>query len=850
MARLPDSTVFGGIDSSGSGRQIATYDPSGYARGAAAEAAGFEKLGEGIQQAAKGVSIYAKQQQKEDDALEIARAKSEYLTKKVETDEVYKDDKEHESLVDRYGKDIDTVRANSAALIRNPRTRELFELSIADDVAKAKAAAGGRATSIWKDNTLADGNTRLEEIRNAALKTSDPVERDKLIQSGNDIITSLADKNIITRNQAVSTQKEWAVKYAAGAFAIMPAQQRLDELRVAPVGRDGVLDRIGKIENSSGDPAARSSTSSAMGDFQFINSTWLQTVKVNRPDLMQGRTEAQVLALRADPKLSREVAGYLLDANGAALQKSGVEATPSNLYLAHFLGPAGAAAVLKAKPGTPVSDILDAKAIEANSSVLAGKTTDTVINWASRKMGGGNKLASLLPEDTRVRLQHEAEREVAIGTAKRAADVAEMHERKIIDAQAGIAPLPPRETIENDPELTPTARNTLLRQHGAAIETDDAYKLGAAKIADPNAVWNPRLDADKKALEAIDTRMGVVSGIQAAEPQAASVAVHRFSETGMVSTGVKGSLEGMIRGGNDKQLEYAMSVLDGMSRKNPNAFAESFDKDTVKTLTAWQNKQDQAPGAFREMLKRVSSPAMVKAREEAEKEGRKIVEKLSDDDVMSALDKSWFSDPQKPMGTREAPGMKVYREQYAELYAEGYASSDGNPAAAKAYADKMITANWAVSESGGGRVMMHAPENMPNSIFPVVDGSRDWMKKQVQDTLRARITPAGEKKSSALRNALSGEADLPAYGLVALPGTLEEIQAVKAGRELPGGRKSPAWALVYVDPKTQILKQEMFYFDLDAVKGEMEKANAKNLVKDKAWKDNQSLRDALNAGPM
>jgi len=68
-------------------------------------------------------------------------------------------------------------------------------------------------------------------------------------------------------------------------------------------------------------------------------------LKRNRPDLAQGKTDAELLELRADKKLgSRDDRRLRKWENSAFLQKQGIAATPGNTYLAHFLGPAGAAA--------------------------------------------------------------------------------------------------------------------------------------------------------------------------------------------------------------------------------------------------------------------------------------------------------------------------------------------------------------------------------------------------------------------------------------------------------------------------------------------------------------------------
>jgi hypothetical protein len=118
---------------------------------------------------------------------------------------------------------------------------------------------------------------------------------------------------------------------------------------------------------------AKSQVSSAAGLFQFTKSTWLQLVKlhgekyglgafaemihktpqgdytVSDPDQRQ-----HILSLRKDPSLSSLIAGEYAKDNRHWLEKSlGRKVGSTELYLAHFLGPAGAVKLLKAKAENP-----------------------------------------------------------------------------------------------------------------------------------------------------------------------------------------------------------------------------------------------------------------------------------------------------------------------------------------------------------------------------------------------------------------------------------------------------------------------------------------------------------------
>jgi hypothetical protein len=155
-----------------------------------------------------------------------------------------------------------------------------------------------------------------------------------------------------------------------------------------------MVDLTGRIigAESSGNPFARNPRSSAGGLGQFIDSTWLATVKKHRPDLAASKSDGELLRLKFDPALSRQMtAAYAAD-NQGFLRGRGIEPTPGNTYLAHFAGPQGAAAI-HADPGAPVERLLGARAVAANP-FLRGKTGADVINWAAGKVGDkGGRMA-------------------------------------------------------------------------------------------------------------------------------------------------------------------------------------------------------------------------------------------------------------------------------------------------------------------------------------------------------------------------------------------------------------------------------------------------------------------------
>jgi murein DD-endopeptidase MepM/ murein hydrolase activator NlpD len=156
---------------------------------------------------------------------------------------------------------------------------------------------------------------------------------------------------------------------------------------------DALVNQIIEVE-SAGDARARNPLSTATGLGQFIESTWLRMMRDYRPDLAGRMTRAQLLYLRFDATLSREMVANLARENEGFLRARGHDITAGRLYLAHFLGPAGAHSALSASPEATVLQVMGAAVVNANP-FLRDKTMADLRDWADRKMAGqGRALVS------------------------------------------------------------------------------------------------------------------------------------------------------------------------------------------------------------------------------------------------------------------------------------------------------------------------------------------------------------------------------------------------------------------------------------------------------------------------
>ena len=139
-------------------------------------------------------------------------------------------------------------------------------------------------------------------------------------------------------------------------------------------------------------PSAAASTSSAKGLFQFIDQTWLGTVKEAGPMLGYGKyadainksesgsysvsdpaAKEEILKLRDDPAAASAMAGVLTQSNSFKLTGAiGRRPTDAELYMAHFMGVGGATKLITSAENNPTASgaALFPNAAAANQSIF------------------------------------------------------------------------------------------------------------------------------------------------------------------------------------------------------------------------------------------------------------------------------------------------------------------------------------------------------------------------------------------------------------------------------------------------------------------------------------------------
>lgn len=295
------------------------------------------------------------QQRQSDEAMFGPNAKNSSATDSLEL-QLADVEKQYQAIV----AEINKVPEATKEVVTQSEEQKKLAVDTSQFLSEQLKTLNDEAVSINQTNRERFIEAELLKARNAAL------ERAK--ELGQDFNGLTAEQNRMLREQAGMTF------------------DRKENANVTTSGLNGVIDRIIGIE-SGGNAAAKNPASSATGLGQFIESTWLNLFRKYFPEEAASMGKEAILELRKDSTVSRQMVEIYARENAKVLQGAGIAVNDAAIYLAHFLGPRGAASILAAKAGTPVSDILGQDQINANASILEGKNASEVVAWAQKKMG-------------------------------------------------------------------------------------------------------------------------------------------------------------------------------------------------------------------------------------------------------------------------------------------------------------------------------------------------------------------------------------------------------------------------------------------------------------------------------
>jgi hypothetical protein len=623
-------------------------------------------------------------------------------------------------------------------------------------VTMGMAAIEGRTSA---NKIAVDAHKKLVTETIEALKTSAPYDPRRF----NDLMTQSAEMGDVEGYYKLSTYQafhNWRTSLAA-----LPVPEQVEALRAMRSGAS-LEDRIIGAE-SGGNANAKNPSSSATGAGQFIDRTWLDLVKRTRPDIAAGKSDAEVLDLRRNKDLSREMVGRYADQNRQALSAAGARVDNGALYLAHFLGPADAIKVLKAPPGQIVHGLVTPASIEANASIFnRNPTAAQMVAWAERKVGstpGGEVGISPIASPWVSAVRQEMVNDVSKSMASRADGMV-----STLEAAIGKGRRPADSEIADIAAvLLETGRHDLIERVDGALATHDAsqvalrmpvgareaFRAQMAAIAGQGGDARQRrvIDSTEDAIRKVEEGMkktpystGAARGLHVApaalnfdNPASLSAAVTQrraFRDVIQAHDGLaQGSIfngdaeekafQGRLMSNDPKQVAVAAGFASSLLADDPNAFGSVAGRKAIEDeAVAFRHYVDDlgmnAEQAAAKLIvnRDPEYQGKIKARVKNEDVDALLKKKLDVSDLRGAFDDSFLGLGNNPqIGFTPGQRDEMFRD-YAELtkdyYLDGHGAGD-LPTAQK-LAQRQLKIVWGASNvSGAATVMRYPPEKAP-----------------------------------------------------------------------------------------------------------------------------------------
>ncbi len=207
----------------------------------------------------------------------------------------------------------------------------------------------------------------------------DAIESDKLFNAKKGIVLQAAREGLAVQHPEI----------VLGLYGL-PGDLTTTSPTELPAGQEFSLPNyLAKTKGAEG--TGKNPKSSAIGYFQFTDSTWRGTYKAVFGNT--GESDAQILAKKKDLGVATKLAEKLTNDNIAKLTAAQKPVNDATVYLAHFLGVDGAIKVLSAHADASIAALIGNSnpkkdPIRSNPNVFNKvKTVGDMLAWTKSKMG-------------------------------------------------------------------------------------------------------------------------------------------------------------------------------------------------------------------------------------------------------------------------------------------------------------------------------------------------------------------------------------------------------------------------------------------------------------------------------
>ena len=629
----------------------------------------------------------------------------------------------------------DFAKANFEGLTKDAQTGYLNNILSSGNTLFEKANSFENTTkSAYYDRTT---NTSLDTLRTQIRNNAGNFE--DLKRRGLDAINSL-DR---PEPWKAARRQQWEADAAESQYMWDFSQNPTGAVQRMRGQAGSVVDKIIAVE-SGGNPSAKNPNSSAEGLGQFIDSTWLAMIKKYRPDVAEGKSANDIIALKRDGGLSREMTQHYVDENQAFLKNQGLQTTEGNTYLAHFLGPRGAAQVLKSDPSTPITSILGQDAVNANP-FLKGKSAADLIAWADKKMGGAGVTSEYdaIPYERRVQLASWGETQHSQQVTKDRATTKHHYDDLIATEPDTVR----ESVILDDPKLDNGDKAVLVNALRTAQKDSGAVNAMIGAMAKGDVSVNSfDNDQTKVADNAYDKLLGAAEDAD----QQRAITSDFVARTRYIPKRVQAELRNGAASTDAATMAQAMEASLSLSKTAPASF-DAFEgsaavRKKMDVYRAFTQDMGFTPEEAAKKLIKANDPAYAGPREALLK-SKTVADELKKVDAASiaaTFDNSFLGIASNPsLGPNEMAAAAMV-ENFRSIYEEAIVDAGGDLVAAKKAATERFHRTYGVSglSTMGSKVVV---KNPPEKRYPVgPGGTHDYIRNQLVAHLKEKGIEADE----------------------------------------------------------------------------------------------------------
>lgn len=386
----------------------------------------------------------------------------------------------------------------------------------------------------------------------------------------------------------------------------------------------------------------------------------------------------------------------------------------------------------------------------------------------------GDPNFALVPYEDRVAMQEDARTQIAReqATAKQEANAS--REEFINTLKVGV-----RQGEIGRTEIEDLISSGQITQYSDMSALDEALKKyqdevglsarGVEKLSQPNSVWSPASEDDRKMLNAVFGEKGKTAVQNTDQTSFTRDVLPIITTSKDIPTDLVGLLTGLARSPDPKRMAFAYDALAQIRQTAPDAYAARVPDQLRADTEFWFDRKDRMPQEdLARLLTGGSSPQERSQRQQARVEARKLLTEkdgeanLSADALLGNFDSYVSSSPIVGAGWMQYGLVNDYQSLFVDEF-----ERRGDAAGARDAAITRLKGMYGVIEVGGVKQLMKYPPQLAG--YKALDGSYDYIGNDVRRSLalptdsKFFIIPDERTAQEAKAYLLNPGAPLPSY---------------------------------------------------------------------------------------